>query len=175
MDARRPRARRADHRRDRSSGSTRTRPTTGSSSTASRAPIGQAEALEEALEKLGRRLTAALLIDAPDEEVVAPARPAAGPAPRTATSSTSSSTRPSTRASATWTARALIQRDDDKPEMIRKRLDVYHEQTEPLIDYYEERGLLRRFDGTRAPDEVARPHPRDARRRCGSRNELCSR
>ena len=48
----------------------------------------------------------------------------------------------------------LIQRDDDKPETVRKRLAVYHEQTEPLIDYYEERGLLRRFDGTRTPTEV---------------------
>ena len=48
----------------------------------------------------------------------------------------------------------LIQREDDKPEMVRKRLATYHEQTEPLIDYYEEQGLLRRFDGTRSPTEV---------------------
>jgi adenylate kinase len=48
----------------------------------------------------------------------------------------------------------LVQRDDDKPETIRKRLSVYHEQTAPLVDWYEERGLLRRFDGTRTPDEV---------------------
>jgi adenylate kinase len=48
----------------------------------------------------------------------------------------------------------LIQRDDDKPETIKKRLEVYHEQTKPLIDYYESRGLLRRFDGSRTPSEV---------------------
>ena len=48
----------------------------------------------------------------------------------------------------------LVQRDDDKPETIRKRLGVYHEQTTPLIGWYEERGLLRRFDGTRSPEEV---------------------
>ena len=48
----------------------------------------------------------------------------------------------------------LVQRDDDKPETIRKRLSVYHEQTAPLVDWYEERGVLRRFDGTRTPDEV---------------------
>ncbi len=47
-----------------------------------------------------------------------------------------------------------MQRDDDQPETVRKRLSVYHEQTAPLIDWYGERGLLRRFDGTRAPDEV---------------------
>ena len=48
----------------------------------------------------------------------------------------------------------LIQRDDDKPDTVRKRLDVYHEQTAQLIPFYEERGLLRRFDGTRPPTEV---------------------
>ena len=48
----------------------------------------------------------------------------------------------------------LIQRDDDQPETVRERLSVYHEQTSPLIEYYEERGLLRRFDGTRSPTEV---------------------
>ena len=48
----------------------------------------------------------------------------------------------------------LIQRDDDREETIRSRLEVYHPQTEPLIGYYDRAGLLRRFDGTRDPDEV---------------------
>ncbi len=48
----------------------------------------------------------------------------------------------------------LMQRDDDKPETVRNRLAVYHEQTAPLIDWYDGKGLLRRFDGTRAPGEV---------------------
>ena len=48
----------------------------------------------------------------------------------------------------------LIQRDDDRAETVRKRLSVYHDQTEPLIKWYEDRGLLHRFDGTRPPDEV---------------------
>jgi adenylate kinase len=47
-----------------------------------------------------------------------------------------------------------MQRDDDKPETVRKRLDVYHEQTSPLIEHYEDKGLLRRFEGTRPPAEV---------------------
>ncbi len=47
-----------------------------------------------------------------------------------------------------------MQRDDDKPETISTRLSVYHDQTAPLIDWYEERGVLRRFDGTRPPDDV---------------------
>ena len=48
----------------------------------------------------------------------------------------------------------LIVRDDDKPEVIRKRLATYHEKTEPLVTYYDDRGVLRRVDGERDPDEV---------------------
>ena len=48
----------------------------------------------------------------------------------------------------------LEQRDDDLEETVRRRLDVYHAQTEPLIAYYDERGLLRRFDGVRSPTQV---------------------
>ena len=43
---------------------------------------------------------------------------------------------------------SLILRDDDKPETVLKRLGVYHEQTQPLIDYYTEAGILREVDGT---------------------------
>jgi adenylate kinase len=48
----------------------------------------------------------------------------------------------------------LIQREDDQEETIRRRLEVYHEQTAPLIDYYDGTGLLRRFDGRRSANEV---------------------
>src|SRR5690606_30842692 len=48
----------------------------------------------------------------------------------------------------------LIVRDDDKPEVIRKRLETYHEKTEPLVDYYDRRSLLRRIDGAAAPEAV---------------------
>ena len=50
----------------------------------------------------------------------------------------------------------LVRREDDEPEKVAHRLEVYHEQTEPVIGYYEERGLLRRFDGTRS---AATPRP----------------
>ena len=53
----------------------------------------------------------------------------------------------------------LIQRDDDQPETIRKRLEVYHAQTAPLIAHYEERGLLHRIDGLNSPAKV-REHVR---------------
>ncbi len=48
----------------------------------------------------------------------------------------------------------LYQRDDDREETIRKRLDVYHRQTKPLVERYEKEGLLRRFDAARSPTEV---------------------
>ncbi len=46
-------------------------------------------------------------------------------------------------------------RDDDDPSTVRNRLRVYHRETEPLIDFYEDRGALRRVDGTGTPDDVA--------------------
>ena len=49
----------------------------------------------------------------------------------------------------------LFQRNDDKPEVIQKRLDVYEEQTEPLVNYYESKALLRRVDGVGSVHEVA--------------------
>ena len=48
----------------------------------------------------------------------------------------------------------LILRDDDKPETVKKRLDVYHDQTQPLIDYYEKAGVLKEVDGTVDMEEV---------------------
>jgi adenylate kinase len=48
----------------------------------------------------------------------------------------------------------LVQRDDDKPETVQKRLSVYHDQTEPVIGFYDAAGMLRRFDGNRSPEEV---------------------
>ena len=50
--------------------------------------------------------------------------------------------------------RSLVLRDDDKPETVQKRLNVYHEQTQPLIDYYTGQGVLKTVDGTKNLDEV---------------------
>ena len=115
--------------------------------------IGQAEMLEETLSGRGRELTGALLIDAPDEEVVQ----------RLSGRRTCAKgghvyhidfDPPKNDEVCDQDGSRLIQRDDDKPETVRKRLSVYHDQTEPLIEWYEDKGLLRRFDGTRTPDEV---------------------
>ena len=48
----------------------------------------------------------------------------------------------------------LVLRDDDKPETVKKRLDVYHEQTQPLIDYYNKKGILREVDGSQDMKDV---------------------
>jgi adenylate kinase len=115
--------------------------------------IEQAKALDKQLSELGRRVTAALLIDVSDDEVV---RRLSGrrvcvkaghnyhvefDPPKHADKCDQDGSR-------------LVQRDDDKPDVIKNRLKVYHENTEPLIDYYDEHGLMRRIDGTRPPAEV---------------------
>ena len=115
--------------------------------------IGQAEMLEGALDSLGRLLTAVLLIEVDDDEVI---RRLSGR--RTCVKNGHvyhlEFDPPKNEGICDQDGSRLVQRDDDKPETIRKRLSVYHEQTAPLVDWYEERGLLRRFDGTRTPDEV---------------------
>jgi adenylate kinase len=115
--------------------------------------IGQAEMLDETLSRLGRSLTWALLIDVPDDEVV---RRLSGR--RTCAKGGHvyhvEFDPPKNEGVCDQDGSRLIQRDDDKPEVVRKRLSVYHDQTEPLIEWYEDKGLLHRFDGTRSPDEV---------------------
>ncbi|HEX5899410.1 MAG TPA: adenylate kinase [Solirubrobacteraceae bacterium] len=86
--------------------------------------LAQAQALAGALEDRGRELTAAVLIDVPDDVVVE-------------------------RISGRRQGRA-----DDRPETVRERLRVYHDETEPLVAYYDEHGLLRRVDGRRDAEAV---------------------
>jgi adenylate kinase len=86
--------------------------------------VAQADALDGALVDRGRRLTAAVLVDVPDDMVVK-------------------------RISGRHQGR-----EDDRPETVRERLRVYHRETEPLVAYYSERGLLRRVDGAQDADAV---------------------
>jgi len=114
----------------------------------------QADALTQALEGLQRRLSAALSIEVPDEEVV---RRLSGR--RVCVKNPSHIYHvefdpPKHDGICDQDGSRLIQRDDDLQETIRRRLDVYHAQTAPLIDYYERAGLLRRFDGSRTANEV---------------------
>jgi adenylate kinase len=114
--------------------------------------VSQAAALDEWLGEHERRLTGVLLIDVPDEEIVR----------RVSGRRVSKSGRvyhvefdpPKHEGRCDVDGSQLIQRDDDKPEVVRERLAVYARDTAPLIAYYEDLGLLAHIDGTRPPTEV---------------------
>jgi adenylate kinase len=114
----------------------------------------QAEALDAKMSELGRLLTAVFLIDVTDEEVV---RRLGGR--RTCVKEGHvfhvEFDPPKNEDVCDVCGARLVVRDDDKPDVIGHRLDQYHEKTEPLISYYESAGLLRRVDGSLAPDEVS--------------------
>jgi adenylate kinase len=113
----------------------------------------QADALASTLADSGRRLTGVLLIDVPDEVLV---RRLAGRRVCLKTGHVDhvEFDPPKRDDVCDQDGSRLIQRDDDREETIRRRLEVYARQTAPLIDYYESAGLLRRFDGQRNPNEV---------------------
>jgi adenylate kinase len=114
----------------------------------------QAEALDAKLGELGRAVTAVLLIDVSDEEVV---RRLGGR--RTCAENGHvfhvDFNPPEREGVCDIDGSELVVRDDDKPEVIRHRLDTYHEKTEPLIEFYDHQSLLRRIDGAATPDAVA--------------------
>ena len=115
--------------------------------------IPQAEALENALNAIEQKLDYAIDIDVPDENII----------------NRMSGRRACVGCGATYhvlfnptkvegkcdvCGDSLILRDDDKPETVKKRLDVYHTQTQPLIDFYTERKVLVEVDGTQSMDKV---------------------
>jgi adenylate kinase len=114
---------------------------------------GQADVLGRGLNQRHRRLTAALLLDASDDEVI---RRLSGR--RICVKSGHlyhvDFDPPKREGVCDQDGSRLIQRDDDKPDTIKRRLEVYHAETKPLIAYYEEQSILRRFDAARPPTEV---------------------
>jgi len=115
--------------------------------------IPQAEALDKALAAMGIELDAAVNVDVPDEDII----------------HRMGGRRACLKCGATYHVEwlppqvegicdkcgsELVLRDDDKPETVKTRLDVYHEQTQPLIDYYEKAGTLKTVDGTVDADSV---------------------
>jgi adenylate kinase len=114
----------------------------------------QAEALAAKLSELGRALTSVLLIDVGDEEVV---RRLGGR--RTCVENGHvfhvEFNPPQQEGVCDVDGSELVVRDDDKPEVIRHRLEQYHSKTAPLIEHYDHQSLLRRIDGAATPDEVA--------------------
>lgn len=109
--------------------------------------IPQAEVLEKELEKLGEKIDAAIDMEVPDESII---RRMSG---RRACSSCGATYHivnvpPKKEGICDVCGEALILRDDDKEETVQKRLDVYHEQTQPLIEFYTKKGILKTVDGT---------------------------
>ncbi|NPB07841.1 MAG: adenylate kinase [Aquificae bacterium] len=110
--------------------------------------VAQAEALEEMLKEKGLKVDHVILFDLPDEVIV----------------ERLSGRRIDPRTGEVYHVKynppppgvEVIQREDDRPEVIRKRLQVYREQTAPLIDYYERKGILRKLDASRSVEEVYR-------------------
>lgn len=115
--------------------------------------IPQAESLTKALEEMGESIDYAVNVDVPDSAIV----------------SRMSGRRACVNCGATYHIQynppkkegvcdvcgdKLILRDDDKPETVQNRLSVYHEQTQPLIDYYKKAGVLAEVDGTQDMDKV---------------------
>jgi adenylate kinase len=115
--------------------------------------VAQAQALDELLGKLDRRITGALLIDVPDDEVV---KRISGRrvCVKAGHNYHIDFDPPKNEGICDQDGSRLIQRDDDKPDVVRNRLKVYNEKTAPLIEYYDSKGLMRRIDGTRSPAEV---------------------
>jgi adenylate kinase len=111
--------------------------------------LAQAEALSGAL-----AITAALLVDAPDdalvERIAGRRQCAQGHIYHVVFDP------PAREGVCDRDGEALFRRDDDAPDTVRERLRVYHELTQPAIDYYDERGLLHRVDGMRPADDVQR-------------------
>lgn len=115
--------------------------------------IPQAESLGEALHKLDDKLDFAVNVEVPDENIT---ERMAG---RRACVSCGATyhiafNAPEKEGVCDACQGELILRDDDKPETVKKRLDVYHEQTQPLISYYEKQGILVTADGTKKVEEV---------------------
>ena len=109
--------------------------------------IPQAEALDKALAAIGEKMDYAIDVDVPDENIV---HRMSGRRACVGCGATYHLEYAPTKTEGIYDAcgKELILRDDDKPETVKKRLGVYHEQTQPLIDYYTNAGILRTVDGT---------------------------
>ena len=115
--------------------------------------IPQAESLDAALEKLGEKIDYAVNVEVPDENII---NRMGGRRACVGCGATYHVVYNPTKVEGVCDAcgEKLILRDDDKPETVQKRLAVYHDQTQPLIDYYKKSGVLRDVDGTVDMDDV---------------------
>ena len=115
--------------------------------------IPQAEALENALSAIGETIDYAINVEVPDENII---NRMSGRRACVGCGSTYHIKYAPTKVEGVCDrcGKELILRDDDKPETVKKRLDVYHEQTQPLIDFYTKRGKIVEVDGTVDMEDV---------------------
>ena len=115
--------------------------------------IPQAEVLDEALTKLGDKIDYAIDVNVPDENII---RRMSGRRACLTCGATYHIEQipPKQEGICDKCGSDLVLRDDDKPETVKNRLAVYHEQTQPLIDFYEKKGVLKTVDGTLPMEEV---------------------
>ena len=115
--------------------------------------IPQAESLDAALAAKGEAIDYAIDVDVPDENII---NRMSGRRACVACGATYHIVHIPTKVEGICDrcGENLILRDDDKPETVKKRLDVYHAQTQPLIDYYTEKNVLKSVDGTKDMEEV---------------------
>jgi adenylate kinase len=116
--------------------------------------LPQAESLDDKMSELRREITGVVLIDVPEEEILRRLG-----ARRTCEKNPSHIYHlefdpPKEEGVCDLDGGKLIVRDDDKPEVIKNRLAQYRDKTEPLVDYYDQRGILNHVDGEQSPDEV---------------------
>ena len=115
--------------------------------------IPQAEVLDEAVTKLGETIDYAINVDVPDENII---RRMSGRRACVKCGATYHivNVPPKKEGICDVCGEALIVRDDDKEETVKSRLETYHQQTQPLIDYYSQKNILKEVDGTKDMNEV---------------------
>ena len=115
--------------------------------------VPQAEALDKALSANGESVDYAVNVEVPDENII---NRMSGRRACVGCGATYHIQFNPTKVEGICDAcgEKLILRDDDKPETVKNRLSVYHEQTQPLIEYYSGKGVLKEVDGTQPMDDV---------------------
>lgn len=117
--------------------------------------IPQAESLTRALTALSETIDYAVNVDVPDASIVSRMSGRRACLSCGATYHTEFNP-PKTADVCDVCSEPLVLRDDDRPETVQKRLSVYHDQTQPLIEYYQKAGVLKEVDGTQNMDDVFR-------------------
>ncbi|KAE9635535.1 adenylate kinase [Defluviitalea raffinosedens] len=116
--------------------------------------IPQAKALDEALDHMGIKLDRAVNVHVPDEKIII-RMSGRRVCPQCGASYHIEFKKPAKENICDECSLDLIQRDDDKEETVRKRLEIYHEQTQPLIEYYQNKGILTTVDGVGEVEEIS--------------------